>query len=414
MSNSYDIDQDFTDPFSTGSGSDEVDDWGLPVSINGRPFVLDTASQDFSRRSIKLLNTQTAQTGQDYAMEPPTVWRRSTESWHLGADQSRFDRSDSLESRFHRSVGVDPWTKYGFGLLPETKLFAPIGATESALLVAIGDAFFVSAASYVDYYTSVGDLVADRHVTPAAVVSATSDGESFYVLCANGVVEKRDNTGAWTTFYTEPSLNPAKAMLAYAKGYILLGNGPDLVNITSQSRVLIYKHPLTGWWWRAASEGLSVIYILGGMGDRWHVHGVTIVTSSASAGAVLQPPVVATTLPDGEVSYAIDSYMGYVLIGSSNGWRFAMPDSSGALTYGQLIETAGPVRCFEGQGRFVWFGLSLIATAAARWDDNVDAFAIYTNGAGLGRADLSQPLRRHREQALHHRDQRMRRRVLRL
>jgi hypothetical protein len=53
--------------------------------------------------------------------------------------------------------------------------------------------------------------------------------------------------------------------------------------------------------------------------------------------------------------------------------RFCQPDTNGNLQIGPLIETDSAVRCFEGQGRFVWFG----------WD-NYDS-----TSTGLGRLNLT-------------------------
>ena len=380
----------FNEPFYTGSGP-EPDDFQLPVSIDGRGFALDTDPQaGFMRKSIKLLNTQQSQTGQDYAIEPPTVWRRSTESWHSGADQSRFDRQDSIDTRYHKSVGVDPWTKYGMELLHDTALFHAVDPDETALLCSIGDSLHIAIGKTVHSYTTISGTPVDQSF-PDNIIEMCSDGENLYILAESGVVSRRDASATWTTFYTQVGFNPAKAMLSYCKGFILLGNGPSLYTLAAPAgggatvETLVYLHPLSGWWWRDAAEGLPVIYVLGGMGDRWHVHSVSI----AKTGATLDPPIVATTLPDGEVGFAISSYMGYVLIGSGVGWRFAMPDSSGALTYGQLIETSSPVQCFEGQGRFVWFGLSMETGTRKGWNDHIDQFTIYSEKAGLGRADLS-------------------------
>jgi hypothetical protein len=55
------------------------------------------------------------------------------------------------------------------------------------------------------------------------------------------------------------------------------------------------------------------------------------------------------------------------------GVRFAQPDSNGNLQIGPLIETGSSVRCFEGQGRYVWFG----------WE-NYDS-----TSTGLGRLNLT-------------------------
>jgi hypothetical protein len=65
-----------------------------------------------------------------------------------------------------------------------------------------------------------------------------------------------------------------------------------------------------------------------------------------------------------------------VVIGTDKGVRFAAADADGNLTLGALIETPQPVLCAEGQGRFVWFGLT--------------QFPFDTTFSGLGRLDLSQ------------------------
>lgn len=383
---SLDLDQPFDEPFFTPGGPD-VDDYNLPVSIDGRSFQLDTASQDFQRKSIKLLNTQQAQTGQDYAIEPPTIWRRSTESWHSGGDQVRFDRADSIDTRFRRSVGINPWVKYGIELLPDTTLLQAATAGQQVHLCSILDALYVAAGNVVTQYPNI-TTAPTTHTLAAPHVAITSDGDSVYVLCNNGVVEKRDSAGTWTTFYTEPSLNAAKAMLVFVKNYLLLGNGNGLKNILSGAAVTVGTQTVPSGWWVDATDGLSSIYVIGGVGDRWNIYRVDLDKTQASG---LAAPTVAATLPDGEVAYSLASYMGYVLIGTNTGWRFAIPDSQNNLTYGQLIETPAPVLCFEGQGRFVWFGLSELAVVTPQQggDVAVEPFVIYTEKAGLGRADLS-------------------------
>jgi hypothetical protein len=70
----------------------------------------------------------------------------------------------------------------------------------------------------------------------------------------------------------------------------------------------------------------------------------------------LDAAIPAGVLPDGEIVRSIASYLGFVLIGTDNGVRFAVADSNGDLTIGALLETGTKVECFEGQGSFVWFG----------------------------------------------------------
>lgn len=383
----FDITTSLSEPFFEGGGT-TPDEWSMPVGIDGRGFLLDLASDAFQRRSVDLLNTQDSRSGTtDQASVPPEVWRRVMESWHQGADQARFDREDSLPYRFNRSVGIDPWKRYGFELLNDVKNILPVPAGQRPFIESIGRTLLVVIGRTAYLWADV--IAADASWVEtdigSTVVGTCADGENFYTLTTDGTLSKCvAATGVFSTLATVASFNPAKAMLAFVKGFILVGNGPKLLDYTNPAGpVEVFTHRLSGWWWRAASEGLSVIYILGGMGDRWHVHRVGI----KNTGAGLDPPIVAATLPEGEVGYALGTYLGYVLIGVSTGWRFGMPEASGAVTYGQLVETPAPVQCFEGQDRFVWFGLSLGQGQAAQ--QRVIDRTIYTDFAGLGRADLS-------------------------
>lgn len=384
----HDITTDFSEPFYLGTGA-VPDEWSLPVALDGRGFLVDLASDQFSRRSVDLLNTQDSRTGEtDRASVPPEVWRRVMESWHQGADQARFDRDDSLPYRFNHSVGIDPWKRYGFELLNDTYNVQSIPTGERAWLESVGRTLLVAADTNATVYPDViaDDSDSTQTALGANVVDTTADGQHFYVLTDNGAIHRYSTiTSSWNSAWgSVPALDPARAMIEFVKGFILVGNGPDLWDYTNPNAAeKVFTHRLAAWHWKAACEGLTVIYVLGGMGDRWHLHRVGI----KDTGAALDPPIVAASLPEGEVGYEVASYLGYVLIGCSTGWRFGMPDQSGAVTYGQLIETPAPVRCFEGQDRFVWFGLSLETGQAA--DQRTLDRTIYTDFAGLGRADLS-------------------------
>jgi hypothetical protein len=90
-------------------------------------------------------------------------------------------------------------------------------------------------------------------------------------------------------------------------------------------------------------------------------------------GSGLNQPVVAAQLPDGELLYSMQGYLGFVLIGTSKGVRVGVPGGNADLTIGALIPTDDQVQCFEGQDRFVWFG----------WSN------FESTHFGLGRVDLS-------------------------
>lgn len=367
--------ESFDEPFS-GLVAGTEDDLGYPVSIDGRPYLLDLASDQFTRRSVQLLNTQQAQSGGDVALLTPEVWRRSTDSWHQGSGQSRYDREDSLPYRFHESDGIDPWNKFGFNLLPETTMLRSLDGT-SAVMRTIENTLFVGIGSVVSYYATLLSSPVN-HTCAAPILDLITDGENVYVLLTSGAIEKRDGAGAWTTYYTVPSFDSNRAMIAYVKDFLIVGNKNVLLNINNPAGVVtVYTHPLPSYTWRSATDGQVAIYILGGIGDRWNIHRVSI----ANTGATLDPPIVAATLPEGEVGYTLGTYLGYLLIGVHYGWRFATTDSNGEVTFGRIVQTSEPVRCFEGQDRFVWFGLSRV--------DADPSDRMLASKAGLGRADLS-------------------------
>jgi hypothetical protein len=202
----------------------------------------------------------------------------------------------------------------------------------------------------------------------ANVVSATTDGENLYTLGDGGVIKKWTGPSTSTTFATVTSFSPTKAVLRYVKGFLLVGNGNRLLDVTTGVPIVVFVHPLVDFSWVDMCEGLGDGFLLGGIGDRWMIQSITV----SSDALTLAPPIVAAPLPEGEVGYALESYLGYVVVGTSTGWHFGVP-SNGQLALGRLVDTAAPVRCFEGQDRFVWYGQSTTSGTPA----------------GLGRADLS-------------------------
>ena len=358
----------------------DQDQWGFPVAVNDRLFLVDTTQQQFTRRSVQLLNTQNqdSPTG-DIASLPPEVWRRNMESWHLGAGQGRFDRKDSIPHRFEDSRHVDPWQEFGFSLLPETTLLQaiPTPDVKTHMLVVDNDWLFAVTGNEGAWWPTLDPAQSVDFALAHDVVDVTSDGSLAYLLLANGdVVSMAPGSGTPVLKAAVPLSDPARGMIAQVKGFLVVGAQNALVNVTSGTSTTIYTHPNPNVTWRDGCDGLNVGYLLGGTGDKWAAYRIGINQQATN----LEPPVVAATLPDGEIGYAIASYLGYVLIGLNTGWRFGMPDGQGNLTFGALIDTTSPVECFEGQDKFVWYGLSEGITAQQK---------AIGDASGLGRADLS-------------------------
>lgn len=385
------------------------------TTLDGWGYQIDRASKQFRRRQVDLLkNQQGGPKNQDSLLLPAEVWRRTVQSWHQGSGQRMADRSESLEHRFDSSLGIDPWERWQIKMLPDTRKIATVTATSwtygdllarynsyqavldafpsygalrtaageqpPVLLAVLGPRLVASSGTTLLWFANLADppTVQSLNSTP---LSLTCDGEGVIAALVNGTIVKATSATTLATLATLPGVDfvtYGKDRLVAAAGNVLY----DITGVTDGSAVIghdpelkIHQHPLASFTWVDGCDGLNCIYLIGGVGDRSVVHRLTLKEDATG----LAPPIVATPIPDGEIGHAIGSYMGYAFVGTSKGMHFAVPQSGGDLNLGPLIPTQAPVRCFEGQDRFVWYG-------------NSNPFDGYT---GLGRVDLTtftQPL----------------------
>ncbi len=108
--------------FYTGTGATELVPDIFPIAINGRPYMLDIKSNQFTRQfdaRVRDSVDQSTEPGES-ALNPQGLWRRSQSSWHYGAGQQYSDTADAEAYRFYTSKGVDVWTKGRLTLLRDT------------------------------------------------------------------------------------------------------------------------------------------------------------------------------------------------------------------------------------------------------------------------------------------------------
>lgn len=379
----FDITDPFDQPYYEGTGVREGEETNLPVAIDGRGYLLDLLSQQFTRRSVQLINTQQQDSSTDGALLEPEVWRRVIDSWHFGSGQTRYDREGSQPFRFNASQHVNVWEEWGFSLLPRTIKILDLPAGPAIMVVFDEIKVFVAVGTEGWWYADLSGNPASpptptAMTLPETIYSACSDGKNIFTLGAGGVVRKWTSPTTSTVFAT---ISPfaAPGVLRYIKNFLVATSSNSIWDVTTGTPTLVYTHPLTDYHYVDACDGLSVGYLLGGMGDRWNVSSITI----GADGVTLGPAIHAAPLPDGEVGLALGSYLGYVVVGLNTGWRFGVPAGDGSLTFGRLVKTDTPVRCFEGQDAFVWFG------ADAPFTDDAPSLLAAPTLAGLGRADLS-------------------------
>ena len=369
-------------PLYTGDVDDTSDEVPAvyPMGLAGRGYNLDLASDQFAHQGIDILKPQSDDSGQvdESSLNPEGLWRRSQDSWHKGAGQTYLDKPDSDADRFRSSTGIDPWTPGELTLLPDTfKTYNVTGGLngENLRLVTAGDFVYMAIDTQLFYLTD-----ALNYITPATTVSVaiqngetardivgiTSDGN--YVYCALGLngIHRTPRGTATVEHYSDLEAT----LVDYTLGRLMAARQSAIYNVTASGAAptALYTHPNPDFTWVGFAEGKGHIFAAGYSGDK----SIIYKTAIKPDGTALEVPSAAGQLPDGEVVRSIYGYLGFILIGTDNGVRFSVPDNNGNLEIGALIETSSSVRCFEGQGPFVWFG----------WTN-------YTNTlTGLGRVDL--------------------------
>jgi hypothetical protein len=376
------ITDDFNEPYSLSTTALPSSFSPSVIGIAGVPYLLDTSSDGgYSRRAFEVVQQRNTGSNRDTLLLPQDVWRQQIESWHLGSGQGNIDRENALPYRFKESFGINPWTQWEISLLPKTK---KMGTYAGSVWLTTHDTYLAVMNSNIIYWynsVSASSPSASTTVGTNAFIDIANTALQVTTLASDGKVYQTNGPG------TSPVLKGTysnASFIAYEKDYLLAGEENKLRDITAGGAgTLIYTHPQTGFRWKSSASGNSCIYVLGGMGDRYVVHRTNI----KQDGTGLNPCIVAATLPDGEVGYAIDQYLGYILIGTDKGVRVAQENgNSGDLTLGPLIPTTAPVKCFEGQDRFVWYGLSeMVSTYGS---SEADLFPTGTV-CGLGRMDLS-------------------------
>ena len=366
---------DFSSPFLggasfyTGTGTTQLVPYVFPIAINGRPYLIDTKSNEFTRQfdaRVRDSVDQSAEPG-EAAINPQGLWRRSQSSWHYGAGQDYSDTADAEVYRFRSNKGVNVWDRGKLSLLKDTTQILSDAAATLKSIVA-GTRLYVASAGNVTFYTSLTASPTSCTAEPGGNVgSMTSDGYNVWAsFAAHGIHVTNTSTGAFSSYITGTD---TFTKIKYTKGRLMAAAGATIYNFIGASGpgAGLFTHGNSTWSWVGFAGGQNHIYAAGYAGQTSLIYKTTIKTD----GTALDAPTVAAELPEGEIVTALDSYLGYVLIGTTTGFRFASSDTDGNLVVGPLIEV-GQVDAFASQGRFVWFSYK-----------NLDS-----TSTGLGRMDI--------------------------
>ena len=307
------------------------------------------------------------------AINPGGLWRRGQDSWHFGAGQQYADVAGAVDYQFYKSKGVNPWVKGQVSLLNDTALNvgsgAPTTATKQLMCVAGGYIYVADGQSLKRASTVSGNWTTISTGAQAKDITALcSDGTRVFIGYATDSVHVHDSAGTSISSHTTGS--HTFTSLAYANGRIIGTQANIVMDVSSSGGgTTFHTNRNSAMRFVGSTGGNGFIYIAGFAGDVSLIYKTTLKADATS----LDDCSVAAQLPYGEIVSSIDSYLGFIFIGTNKGVRMATTDGSGNLLLGSVIPTSGAVNDFTGDGRFVWF----------TWT-NYDGVS-----SGLGRLDLS-------------------------
>lgn len=371
-----------TPSFYTGTATSPLVPEIFPVAINGRPYMVDVKSAQFTRQfDQRVRDSQDTSTAPgEAAINPQGLWRRGQNSWHFGAGQQYADIAASQDFRFYKSKGINPWTKGQLSLLNATKL-ALSSASTNLPMVEVNGYLYVGDGDTLKYtqnpYASSPTWTSVTTGAPAAAINdITTDGKQIYVSYVNeGVLMTTPGGASLADHYATSGGTYNYTKLGFAKGFVLGFHNdtttshihaiPFAASTSHGSAVATLRDP--GFVCTGITGGQNYIYVAGHSNDTGLVYKLGIKTDGT-----IDVAVVALELPVGEYPTSIYGYLGSILIGTNKGVRYASADNQGNLIAGSLIPTTSKVNGFTAEDRFVWFG----------WTN-------YDGNSGLGRLDLS-------------------------
>ena len=350
-------------------------DIAYDVALGGMPFIYAVSDERPYIRQTAPFNKPQFDNNQEPGEQSLTGWWiRSQSSFHSGTGIKFYDPSggETTAHRFADSSNVDVWTKGQVTLLKETANLSGV-TTGIYKLISIVDGStdkilgWNTANTTINNYTPAGTAVTYTHAVTAGLDTATlaiaTDGSNLFIADNDHIYTGpiATPTAGYSEYYNTGS---EKVVLAWVKQRLVAGIGRSVYELTAakgSSHTLptaLYTHPNDDWIWTSISEGGSAIYVAGYSGTNGAIYKFTLNTSTGVM-PTLTSGIIAAQLPNGEYPRKIESYLGYLVIGTNKGIRVAsISDTNGDLSYGPLIieDNLGATapRDFAFRDRFVY------------------------------------------------------------
>ena len=339
-------------------------DIAYDVALNGVPFIYAiNDNRPYIRQTAPYKKDQFDNNKEPGEQSLTGWWIRSQSSFHSGTGIKFYDPSggEITANRFADSSNVDVWTKGQVTLLKETtntststgiyKLISNVSTTTDVVTA------FIPGSTTLKDITTTGSTNTTYATTASAIVDVVSNGTTLFIANATRIYYQTIGaTGALNNHY---STGTAAVKMAWVKQRLVAGIGTSIYELTgalgtTTLPTATYTHPNTGWTWTSISEGGSAIYAAGYAGGNGAIY--KFILSTAGVMPTLTSGIIAAQLPSGEYPLKIESYLGYLVIGTNKGVRVAsISDTNGDLSYGPLIiEASNTGLDFAFRDRFVY------------------------------------------------------------
>jgi len=360
----------------------------FPIKLNGVNYEIDLRS--YRRITVDATRAQQDMTTEnsEQTLNSQYLWKRTGENFSYGSGQTRFDAIET-DSRFRYadSLHIDPWTPRELKLLKKvtsridnpTRVDPSTGATleyelASAEFFVIDNKLILARnwidPSYGDWrrYSivvindptaaswSVTSLADNWSGSPDYIRSICSDGTNLFVRL-NGTNNPIKGTYTGGGTYTTSSLGTSGTAYdrllsvgSHLLGVRTSGSTGYLVEIKATTDTVIATYELSRMpLFTAAVAGPDGIYLSAtNYRDSSYQNPIGGTTATIyrctfnETTASYNPPSPISELPQGEVINTMVSYSGYILLGTTKGFRVGQFTQTGGITYGPLVEIGKP------------------------------------------------------------------------
>ena len=339
-------------------------DVAYDVALGGMPFIYAVSdARPYIRQTAPYKKDQFDNNNEPGEQSLTGWWIRSQSSFHSGTGIKFYDPSggETTAHRFADSSNVDVFTKGEVTLLKETtntststgiyKLISNVSGSTDVVTA------YIPGSTTIKDITTTGSTNSTYATTASAIVDVVSNGTTLFIANATRIFYQTiGSTAALNNHY---STGTAAVKMAWVKQRLVAGIGTSIYELTGALGTTtlptpVYTHPNSGWTWTSISESGSAIYASGYAGGTSAIY--KFVLSALGGMPTLTSGIIAAQLPIGEIINKIESYLGYLVIGTNKGVRVAsISDTNGDLSYGPLIiEATNTGLDFAFRNRFVW------------------------------------------------------------